>query len=317
MRHLRQLCPLALALLVGSLLALSEPGAGPHLSTRVAAAAPSLPCPPAPVTPGVPPPFPCEEEEAEESEEATVDPGDLCLSLRADPSGTVLPSQTVTYQLVVSNSGEGAVKHARLSFPFEPQQQTVLDVRFSDPSGWVSEVVSDAILFQIEALGSSEQLTATLRLRVQPTMPLDDMLTAQAATAWAATGSDDPIYSNRLDLVVSASPGDSAPAPLVIHTDPADPAMVTVTSDRFSSLEPVSLWYHLPDGDVVEAGEAAADQRGRLTTAINLGERATSDLRGRSAGMYWIVAHGQCSGITAAGEFRLQSLIDIPRSQML
>lgn len=284
-------CRLGLALVLGSLLVLSGGNTELAGAARMVLAEELPPCPPEPATPGVPPPFPCDDY----YEDEPLMPGEVCMSLYADPDGAPLPDHVVTYWLLVANDSFYKLNYTSIDFPFDPAQQVLLDFSTSDPRAWVSAVQTDNVTVEIESLRSWELIEIGLQFAIMPDVPLGTTWHAKATASLPGLQLDFPVASNRVDLIVAESFAADEPQPLFISRDGSGLRSVEIASDKFAPFEFVSLWYHLPDGEIVELYEVIADQYGQVTTTIDLEEEA--------GGTYWLVAYGHCSDVTAAGSF--------------
>lgn len=231
------------------------------------------------------------EEEDEEEEDEPIEPGEICLGLHTEPFGAAKPDQVVTYHLVVSNDSSKPLKYPQISFPFDPELQTLLDISFSDDRGMVTALQTNTVTMQLETLPNDEQITATLRLRISPDAPLNTLLVAQARVPWGATAPGGFLRSNRVGLHVADEADENDIAPLTLERGPPESTTVRAAYDGFAPLEHVSLWYDHPNGNSVELFETTADAQGRVSALIDLGEPAR--------GQYRLVAYGQCSEVTA------------------
>jgi hypothetical protein len=206
-----------------------------------------------------------------------------------------MPGQVATYQLVARNSGRGDAGDVRIRLPFAPDAQAPLDVAFSGPGAWVSTVQTDSIELHLVELKREQAISATLRLRVGPALPLGRELTTRASMRWGGSGAG---LSNRVRLVVAAAASDAKAVPLEI-SPPSGPASTTfdIAYDGLASDERVSLWYQRPDGSSIGLGDVRADQQGRIHYRL-----VASAL---GSGRYTVVAAGQCSQVLAVGTFSI------------
>jgi hypothetical protein len=249
----------------------------------------ALPCPPPPPRP-VPVPPGCGTRRA-----SSLSAADVCLRLSSDPGGATAPDQIVTYQLVARNGGRGDASDVRITLPFAPEAQALLDAAFSSPGAWVSALLTDAIGLRLGTLKRDQAITATLRLRTSPNARLGRDLTTRAQVGWGDSGSG---LSNRAWLVVAPAASDGMAAPLTITPSSGSPdTTFAVTYDGFASDERVSLWYQRPDGGNIGLGEVQADRQGRMDYRL-----VASAL---GAGRYTLVAAGQCSQVSAVGIFTI------------
>jgi hypothetical protein len=100
-------------------------------------------------------------------------------------------------------------------------------------------------------------------------------------------------------LAVGPSDNNQALYPLTVDPVAGSAGSTHAFSSRlFAPREPVSLWYHTPDGRNVPVALNRADADGRVT--INF---ATTDL---AAGNYNMVAYGHWTKFTATGRFEVR-----------
>jgi hypothetical protein len=219
---------------------------------------------------------------------------DIYLRLSTDPGGAIPPASVATYQLVALNTGRADAAHVRITLPLVPDVQTPLDAAFSNPSAWVSAVLTDAVELRVDALKRGQTITATLWLRISPAAPLGRDLSSRARLQWGGLDEGKTRFSNLAPLVVAQAPENGRPAALAIDSA-TDTAAFGVVYGGFASNERVSLWYHAPDSSVVSLGEVRADGQGRIAYRL-----ATTTL---GAGRYTIIAAGQYSQVSAVGTF--------------
>jgi hypothetical protein len=204
----------------------------------------------------------------------------------------------MTYQVVAHNSGRGDASDLRMMLPFTPDAQTPLDTTFSSASGWVSEVLTDALELRLGPLKRDETITATLRLRINPTAQLGRDLATRAWFQWSARHGSGGGLSNQAPLVVARQAANQQDVLLAIEPRTGVPTMTfAITYDGFASNEHVSLWYQQPDSASVGLGELQADTQGRIAYHL-----AATALR---AGRYTMVAYGQCSRVSAVRAFEV------------
>lgn len=139
----------------------------------------------------------------------------------------------------------------------------------------------------------------TVRLLVRPGAPAGASLAEQLSFRWSDGQGGGEGRSNRSMLAVGTADNNQALYPLTV-----DPVRGSAGSTHafsaglFAPGEPVSLWYHTPDGRDVPVALNRADAEGRVL--INF---ATTDLM---AGDYNMVAYGQWTKFTAVGRFEVR-----------
>jgi hypothetical protein len=225
---------------------------------------------------------------------------EVCLGLVAEPGHAVRPSEILNYQIVAHNNGPGDAGNVRITFPFAPDIQAVVDAAFTSPNAWVSTVFTNAVEMRLGQLRRDETITVTLRLRVNSTVQLGTSLISRAHI-----GAKDSVRnSNRISLVVGQTTSNPSVSLNIAPAVGMPATTFVVTYDGFASNERVDLWYHRPDGRVVALGNMRADAQGQINFTL---PPANLD-RGR----YTLVAYGQCSQVSVVGMFTVESMQPTP-----
>jgi hypothetical protein len=246
---------------------------------------PVIPCPPPPI----PPP-----EDCNTKKEA---PLDLYIRLMADPNGSIMPGQLITYQLAAQNSGRRTADHVHIAMSFPQELEEVTNVAFTKPDAWVSLVQAGEIEMQLGALQSGEIVTATLRLRTNASARLGSTIAARARMFWEGKRKE-PALSNIMELTVAPTPAYKTHVQLKASS-PGKPGAqaVGLIYDGFASRELIGLWYNHPSGRVVSLGQSRADTQGKLDYNLDI---ATLD-----PGRYELVAQGRYSRVVVVMAFNV------------
>jgi hypothetical protein len=264
--------------------------AGSAGSAQSMATRPTIPSRPTVSPPAEQSPVP--ERQAPDSSSSA--PVELCLRLSSTPSRTTVPGDIVSYQLTVHNVGRRDVDGVQIRFPYTPGIQEVLDASATNPSTWVSAVLTDEVQVSLGSVERSATRSATLRLRTHPTVPLGSQLMTQAQLDWEGRHHDNVNLSNRVRLMIADAPTNSPTT--LLHITPASGTAATeftVHYSGFASNERVSFWYQRSENDVTPLKDAFADEQGEMVLSIPASTFPD--------GEYTLVAYGQCSHITTAG----------------
>lgn len=222
---------------------------------------------------------------------------DLCLRLTTVPASVAAPGQIVTYRLITHASGPGQASNLQINMPFESDSQELIDVKFTSQRAWVSAVMTDRVQLRIQSLMRDESITATLQLRTKATAALSQELHTRAQIEKGGQG-DTGTISNRVALIIADAPDSRPVARLsIVPVASAATPMFTVSYNDFASHERVSLWYQDADGKAVALEPKETDAQGQLL--MTLADTPTTK------GDYTLVAKGQCSLVSAVGNFTI------------
>ena len=206
----------------------------------------------------------------------------------------------VDYVIEVVNRGEGRARDTLINMPFDPREQRVLDAKFSRDTAWVSTVMTNSLELHTGALNpNGDTITMTVRLLVRPGAAADASLAERLSFRWSDAEGGGEGRSNRSMLAVGTADNNQALYPLMVNPVRGSVGSThAFSADLFAPGEPVSLWYHTPDGRDVAVALNRADAEGRVL--INF---ATNDL---PAGDYNMVANGHWTKFTAVGRFEVR-----------
>ncbi len=222
----------------------------------------------------------------------------LTIAQKTTPNAASRRNGIVTYDITVTNRGDGGSQGVKVTMPFDLAEVQVLDAVFSQPSAWVTEVTTDTLVFETDDISPhGGVMTATIRLA-----------TLSGAVDGAALGERlvmsghsvvEPYHrSNLPTLTVSGVDQHHGYLEMTAASGEGGGDAYTFSSDVFAPREPVTLWYHTPDGRDVEVT--------RVTTDDDGGVSATFSTDGLTPGVYLMVAYGNWSDITAGGMFEVK-----------
>lgn len=227
--------------------------------------------------------------------DTTLPPAQVTVIQRVALPAVVAPGSEVTLTLVVVNRGRGPATQTFITLPFDPSRVRVLEASFSRPGAWVSRLDSDQLEIQSGFVASqNDTLTITVRFAILADAPDGGVFGQQLSFRWQDSGRGGEGRSNTLGLAVGTTVNAAAALAISPAAAPAGTPRV-VTSPSFAPREPVALWYHAPDGRVVELGLFRADEQAMLEVTL-------ADFADQT-GRYTLVAYGHWTEFTVVTSF--------------
>ncbi len=219
--------------------------------------------------------------------------------LSANPNQTVPAGAVLTYQVTVTNRGDGEAWWTWLTFPLDAAKVQLMDVTTTRSNFWVTAVTGNQFTMEAGRLIPNDIVTATVRLRTLASLPAGTEL-PQVVTFDAPD--NDPLapdHSNMTHVTIGTTAQSRTILPLNVTPWLAPVGRtLTFSSMDFQPGELVTFWYSdsTPDETFVETIRTGDD--GMLALLFNSG-----DLR---PGYYTMLAHGQNSGLTGRVTFQIQ-----------
>lgn len=224
----------------------------------------------------------------------------IAVAQRPTPNHGVAPGSIVSYQLVITNSGDGSARDATITMPFDPTEVQLLDATFSTPQTWVSNVAANSLTIRTGSISAKNgKVTGIVRFRVLPTAPLGAGLGERLTVSWTDEVKGGNGLSNLPILSVAAADDQRQ-----TYTLSAEPASGPVGSTYlfagtiFTPKEPVGVWWNLPDGSVEAGPTFYAEDDGSLAVRFDSGNLP--------AGAYSMVFYGHWTEFTGVGAFTIQ-----------
>ncbi len=225
---------------------------------------------------------------------------DVWVVVRPTPNLSATQRSIITFEMVITNIGEGAARDAEVIFPFDPNLVQVLDARFDVPTAWVTAVNRDSLVIRSGRLDArSGRARGIIRFVVRENAQTGGVVTGRVQLRWTDDGDGGRSQGNLFAIPVGAAEQNSPTYTLAV--EPAEGSSDTTfrfTSSIFVPREPVGIWYNLPDGRVIGISTLRADDEGGLT--VNFTDR---DL---PRGFYSMVFYGLWSEFTAVAPFAIR-----------
>jgi hypothetical protein len=248
----------------------------------------------------------------EEEEVVSNPPAFITVVSRPTPNITVVRGGIVTYNVVITNRGEGRARNVIINMPFDRTEVTVLDAVFTNSrTAWVSELRNDGLTIRTGPIaGDDTIITATLRVRVNDNVAIGTDLAERISFEWDDDDDDGSGLSNATILTVGETNRNVSFYSFEVSPVSGPVSQVrSFESNIFVPLEPVALWINTPDGrniplddiaddDDDDSDQFTADEDGVL--AIDL------TLTGFAPGTYTVVSYGVWTEFTSTGVVIIQ-----------
>jgi uncharacterized repeat protein (TIGR01451 family) len=219
------------------------------------------------------------------------------------PSISVEPGGTLESVITIRNIGNANASYVVVTMLYDPDMLTVVTARFDldDPDDETYVSVNDPgrLVIDVDSLGKGEQVVATIELEVSSSVEVGTPLLGRLDVD--GSGINDDRDRTNLPMVVAGSSNQHTTIFALETPDASKPAGSTFTfaSGAFHPYEPVTLWYHTPDGLDIEVGTVEANAAGEISVAFTSGSRMAS-------GGYTMAANGNWSSIQAATPFIIE-----------
>jgi hypothetical protein len=218
----------------------------------------------------------------------------VTVALHPEPALSSRSDGVLAWSLVATNRRGGGAESVAVTLPFDPDMVQVLDVQFDHKDGWVSDVTSETLTLhtgRIDRAGrSGNTRTVQILLAARAPIPNGTLLGERPLVRWEGGKSTGPLPVWTWQQDEQGHPR----YPLDIAPGRASAgAGHTLHSALFVPNEPIWLWYHMPDGRVVDLGNHDANAHGVFDMRF--------ETLGLLPGAYPVVVYGQWSGRTVAG----------------
>ncbi len=225
---------------------------------------------------------------------------DVWVVIRPTPNLSATRRSIITFEMVITNIGEGAASDAEVIFPFDPNLVQVLDARFDVPTAWVTAVNHDSLVIRSGRLDArSGRARGVIRFVVRENAQPGGVITGRVQLRWTDDGAGGRSQGNLFAVPVGAAEQNRPTYTLAV--EPAEGSSNTTfrfTSSIFVPREPVGIWYNLPDGRVIGISTLRADDGGGLT--VNFTDRNLP------RGFYSMVFYSLWSEFTAVAPFAIR-----------
>jgi uncharacterized repeat protein (TIGR01451 family) len=215
------------------------------------------------------------------------------------PAISVTAGSVMRSVITIRNIGTADAGNVVVTMSYDPGMLTVISASFDldddDDETYVRINEPGRLVIDTDSLGEEETVVATIELLVASTVEVGTPLLGRLDVD--GSGVDDDRERTNLPMVVVGTTPEDATIFALETPDASKPAGSTYTfeSGVFHPYEPVTFWYHTPDGLDIEVGTVEANSAGEVAVAF------TST--GLPAGGYTMVANGNWSSIQAATPF--------------
>lgn len=157
-------------------------------------------------------------------------PANITVTIWPIPSLYIARGEKLEYEMRVENIGKGEADSIRVTLPFDEDHLELLDVRFKQSQGWVSQHADDQLSLVFEHLEEGDNRIATIYMQVANTLTDDTEIDLQASFEWSDSRGGGTGTSNMVRVTVQnrdttrAAQGDG-----IVDTTPPSSQIVSIT----------------------------------------------------------------------------------------
>jgi len=244
-------------------------------------------------------------------------PADIHVVLTYSASTPLAPGSAFTYNITVTNDGNGSASNAWVELGLDPN--VIVDDFSSDSNDiFVQSLAADNVNIKFGKFGPNSTGTAHVMAHLRSTASSTLTINNRASVTWDdASGKGRSTMSNVLYMAVGQIPiADKAQLQVVGDSTVDAGTILTIQGSAFASAEQVAFWINVPAGmSIVEKSLAQEDTavQGSVISLDRLGYTDSDgtinyslDTSGLASGTYSLVGQGWASGLSGTVVFAIK-----------
>lgn len=215
------------------------------------------------------------------------------------PGVQVARGDILAYQVQVKNFGRNPHSNVRVYLPYDARQLTIVDARFDQSQGWISELGGGHVLIGFDEIEGGRSVKGTLYARVAGDLPDGTIINMWPSLSWRNSRTEHPgdaKKGNAAPVIVGAT---NISSPFVWMDVTPDRGTAATSfrffSNRFVPDEAVEAVLVTPTGNQRLAERLPVDNEGQMYLEIPGGSL--------SPGSYQLVVRGILSNLQAVQGF--------------